>query len=185
MSLGTSVLVGQSGGPTAAINASLAGVVVAARTAGFHAVGMRYGIQGLLDGRTVDLDEQLAGPAQLELLSHTPSSYLGSCRYKLPDPSADETPYRTLFKLRLQNPEIARGEYSSLNLEGTNVGGFIASYNESLCMVLHNTTNKTVTVDLSEVGEGHFTKLAAVIGVTSLEDPAETGISGKSPVRTF
>ena len=98
MSLGTSVLVGQSGGPTAAINASLAGVVVAARTAGFHAVGMRYGIQGLLDGRTVDLDEQLAGPAQLELLSHTPSSYLGSCRYKLPDPSADETPYHTLFK---------------------------------------------------------------------------------------
>ena len=59
---------------------------------------MRYGIQGLLDGRTVDLDERLAGPSQLELLSHTPSSYLGSCRYKLPDPSTDETPYRTLFQ---------------------------------------------------------------------------------------
>ncbi len=98
MVLGNTVLVGQSGGPTAAINASLAGVVDAARAAGLHAVGMRYGIQGLLDGRTVDLDERLASPAQLELLSHTPSSYLGSCRYKLPDPSTDETPYRTLFK---------------------------------------------------------------------------------------
>lgn len=98
MVLGNTVLVGQSGGPTAAINASLAGVVDAARAAGLHAVGMRYGIQGLLDGRTVDLDERLASLAQLELLSHTPSSYLGSCRYKLPDPSTDETPYRTLFK---------------------------------------------------------------------------------------
>jgi 6-phosphofructokinase len=98
MALGNTVLVGQSGGPTAAINASLAGVVGTARAAGLHAVGMRYGIQGLLDGRTVDLDERVAGPAQLELLSHTPSSYLGSCRYKLPDPSTDETPYRTLFE---------------------------------------------------------------------------------------
>ena len=98
MVLGNTVLVGQSGGPTVAINASLVGVVDAARAAGLHAVGMHYGIQGLLDGRTVDLDERLASPAQLELLSHTPSSYLGSCRYKLPDPSTDETPYRTLFK---------------------------------------------------------------------------------------
>lgn len=46
MALGNTVLVGQSGGPTAAINASLAGVVGAARSAGLHTVGMRYGIQG-------------------------------------------------------------------------------------------------------------------------------------------
>ena len=98
MALGNTVLVGQSGGPTAAINASLAGVVGATRAAGLRAGGMRYGIQGLLDGRTVDLDERLASPTQLELLSHTPSSYLGSCRYKLPDPTADETPYRKLFE---------------------------------------------------------------------------------------
>ncbi len=98
MALGNTVLVGQSGGPTAAINASLAGVVCAARAAGLSALGMRYGIQGLLEGRTVNLDEKLAGPAELELLSHTPSSYLGSCRYKLPKPTEDETPYHTLFK---------------------------------------------------------------------------------------
>ena len=98
MALGNNVLVGQSGGPTAAINASLAGVVGAARGAGLHAIGLRYGIQGLLDGRAVDLDERLQDPAQLGLLSHTPSSYLGSCRYKLPDPAADEAPYRRLFE---------------------------------------------------------------------------------------
>ena len=86
--------------------------------------------------------------------------------------------YKKLIMIRNANPEIARGEYTSLDLEGTNVGGFIASYNESLCMVLHNTTHKTVTIDLSEVGGGHFTKLAAVIGVTNLEDPAETALNG-------
>ena len=86
--------------------------------------------------------------------------------------------YKKLIMIRNANPEIACGEYTSLNLEGTNVGGFIASYNESLCMVLHNTTNKTVTLDLSEIGGGHFTKLAAFIGVTNLEDPAETALNG-------
>ena len=86
--------------------------------------------------------------------------------------------YKKLIMIRNANPEIASGEYTSLNLEGTNVGGFIASTGESLCMVLHNTTNRTVTLDLSKVGGGHFTKLAAVIGVTSLEDPAETSLDG-------
>ena len=59
MSAEKCVLVGQSGGPTAAINSSLAGVVSATRAAGLRSVGMRYGIQGFLDGRTVDLDAAL------------------------------------------------------------------------------------------------------------------------------
>ncbi len=86
--------------------------------------------------------------------------------------------YKKLIMIRNANPEIARGEYTSLNLEGTNVGGFIASLDGSLCMVLHNTTNKSVTLDLSQIGGGHFTKLAAFIGVTSFEDPAETSLNG-------
>ena len=49
------IIVGQSGGPTAAINASLAGVYQAARDAGFGVYGMRYGIEGLLQGKYVDL----------------------------------------------------------------------------------------------------------------------------------
>ena len=86
--------------------------------------------------------------------------------------------YKKLIMIRNANPEIARGEYTSLNLEGTNVGGFIASLDGSLCMVLHNTTNKSMTLDLSQIGGGHFTKLAAFIGVTSFEDPAETSLNG-------
>ena len=92
------VLVGQSGGPTAAINASLAGVVAEARETGIRTLGMRYGIQGFLAGRTVDLDTALPDAAALELLRQTPASWLGSCRYKLPEPTANEALYQELFR---------------------------------------------------------------------------------------
>ena len=79
------ILVGQSGGPTAAINASLAGVVAAAREEGCRITGMRHGIQGFLASRTVDLGEALPDQESLTLLRQTPASWLGSCRFKLPD----------------------------------------------------------------------------------------------------
>ena len=78
------ILVGQSGGPTAAINSSLAGVIAAARQAGATPIGMRYGIQGFLAGKTVDLNAALPTKDDLQLLRQTPSSWLGSCRFKLP-----------------------------------------------------------------------------------------------------
>ena len=95
------ILVGQSGGPTAAINASLAGVVRAAHAQGLRVLGMRNGIQGFLEGGVVDLVEALEftasefgssnhastnpGEKNLHLLRKTPSSWLGSCRFKLPE----------------------------------------------------------------------------------------------------
>ena len=78
------ILVGQSGGPTAAINASLAGVIAQAREAGCRVTGMRHGIQGFLAGRTVDLAQALPDEGALALLLRTPASWLGSCRFKLP-----------------------------------------------------------------------------------------------------
>ena len=92
------VLVGQSGGPTAAINASLAGVISAGIDAGARVVGMRYGIQGFLAGRTVELSRSFGDPRDLDLLRNTPSSWLGSCRYKLPAPADDEATYQRLFE---------------------------------------------------------------------------------------
>ena len=76
-------LIGQSGGPTSVINASLYGAVNAwIRTAGNKKIyGMRYGIEGFLDGHVVDLGAEDRG--QLRKLLETPSSALGSCRYKL------------------------------------------------------------------------------------------------------
>jgi 6-phosphofructokinase 1 len=79
------LVIGQSGGPTAVINASLAGVI---REAGRHScirdiLGMRWGIQGFLEGDLVDLRAE--DDATLDLLALTPSSALGSCRMKLMD----------------------------------------------------------------------------------------------------
>ena len=94
------VIVGQSGGPTAVINSSLAGVYKTARSLGADKVyGMKYGIEGLLKEELVDLDILLDDRMSIELLKRTPSSFLGSCRYKLPDPEQDTTPYVQLFTL--------------------------------------------------------------------------------------
>ena len=89
------LIVGQSGGPTAAINASLAGVYCGAKHFGFEKVyGMRFGIEGFLNEKIVDLDETLNSELNIELLKRTPSSYLGSCRYKLPKPEAGNEVYK-------------------------------------------------------------------------------------------
>ena len=94
------VIIGQSGGPTAVINSSLAGVYKAACSLGADKVyGMKYGIEGLLKEELVDLNVLLDDRLSIELLKRTPSSYLGSCRYKLPEPEADSTPYVKLFTL--------------------------------------------------------------------------------------
>ncbi len=96
----TNVLVGQSGGPTAVINSSLAGVYESAKSLGApHVYGMQYGIEGLLQGHFVDLDQYFSDKMQIELLKRTPSSFLGSCRFKLPEASVDDRPYRKLFEL--------------------------------------------------------------------------------------
>ena len=87
------VIIGQSGGPTAVINSSLAGVYKAACSLGADKVyGMKYGIEGLLKEELVELNVLLDDRLSIELLKRTPSSYLGSCRYKLPEP---ETPRPT------------------------------------------------------------------------------------------
>lgn len=94
------VLVGQSGGPTAVINSSLAGVYETAKACGAeHVYGMQYGIAGVLEGKLVDLDAVLSDKMDIELLKRTPSSFLGSCRHKLPQPDVDEAPFVQLFDL--------------------------------------------------------------------------------------
>ncbi|MCL2539064.1 MAG: 6-phosphofructokinase [Oscillospiraceae bacterium] len=96
------VMVGQSGGPTAVINASLAGVFDAAvnlHGASSKVYGMLHGVQGLLKGNYVDLGEFIGSEADLELLKRTPAAFLGSCRYKLRRAADDDGPYRQLFKM--------------------------------------------------------------------------------------
>lgn len=93
------LIIGQSGGATAVINASLVGAVKAAladsRIDGIY--GMRYGIEGLLKEDLVDLRQQPAGV--WSQLMHTPSAALGSCRYKL----QEDDPERILSILQRYN----------------------------------------------------------------------------------
>ncbi|MBQ2058402.1 MAG: 6-phosphofructokinase [Firmicutes bacterium] len=94
------VIVGQSGGPTAAINSSLAGVYRTAIDRGYNRVfGMLHGVQGLLEGRYIDLSEHIKTGLDQELLKRTPSAYLGSCRYKLPGINEDKAVYEKIFEI--------------------------------------------------------------------------------------
>ncbi len=98
--MGKNAIVGQSGGPTSVINASLAGVFQACQSRGAeHVYGMSHGVEGLLQEKVVDLGETLRSQLEIELLKRTPSSFLGSCRYKLPDPEKDPDVYEKLFAI--------------------------------------------------------------------------------------
>ena len=76
-------IIGQSGGPTVVINATLAGVIQGALKADYEKIyGMINGIDGLLDEKMVDLSS-FKDQKNLFKLIHTPAMYLGSCRYKI------------------------------------------------------------------------------------------------------
>ena len=92
------VIVGQSGGPTAVINSSLAGVYKTAIDRGANKVyGMLHGVQGLLEERVVDMSEHIKSDLDIDLLKRTPSSFLGSCRYKLPEIRDNTEIYDRIF----------------------------------------------------------------------------------------
>ncbi len=94
------IVVGQSGGPTAVINSSLAGVFTGAKKLGVKKIyGMVHGIQGFLNENLVDLSEQIKDEADVELLKRTPSAFLGSCRYKLPKIEGNEETYDKIFEI--------------------------------------------------------------------------------------
>ena len=94
------LIVGQSGGPTSVINGSLAGVYYGAKKSGFDKVyGMVNGIEGLLNENIVDLDDYFEDKNNLELLKRTPSSFLGTCRFKLGSYKDHEDTYEKVFEI--------------------------------------------------------------------------------------
>ena len=106
---------GQSGGPTAVINASAYGVIRAALDAEeiTKVYGAANGILGVLNDKLYVMDEE--DPAELEYLLHTPSSELGSCRYKIADPEQDDTDYQRILKYEQMLTE-RKAEITKLNL---------------------------------------------------------------------
>ena len=92
-------IIGQSGGPTSVINASAYGVIRTAldNEAITKVYGAEHGIKGVLNDRLIDMTQEDA--AELELLLYTPSSALGSCRYKIADPDVDDTDYKRILEI--------------------------------------------------------------------------------------
>ena len=92
-------IIGQSGGPTSVINASAYGVIRTALDSGSitNVYGAEHGIKGVLADRLFDMS--MEDPKELELLKYTPSSALGSCRYKMKDPDEDDTDYKRILEV--------------------------------------------------------------------------------------
>jgi 6-phosphofructokinase len=92
-------IIGQSGGPTAVINASAQGAIEAALASPHitNVYGAAYGIKGVLAEQLYDMSKE--DPDELAILKYTPSSALGSCRYKLANPDVDDTDYKRILEV--------------------------------------------------------------------------------------
>lgn len=99
------MLVAQSGGPSAAINATITGVIdagIASDQVG-HVYGARNGIKGVLNENFVNLDEVCDTKEKRDLLSVTPAAALGSCRWKLKDPKENEEEFEEIIRILRKN----------------------------------------------------------------------------------
>ena len=92
-------VIGQSGGPSSVINASAYGAIKAALDSDVitNVYGMSNGILGILNDDLMDMSKE--DPEELKYMKYTPSSALGSCRYKLKDPDADDTDYKKILEI--------------------------------------------------------------------------------------
>ncbi len=102
--------VAQSGGPTAAINATLLGVIEGAMESGAQIFGAVNGIKGVIENNFLNLSEIFEGQDNRDLLKNTPGAYLGSCRIKLPDVNAQTDIYEKIFDTFKKN-DITRFVY--------------------------------------------------------------------------
>lgn len=95
------IIVAQSGGPTAAINATLTGVIKRAMESEEIDIiyGARHGIQGLLEEKLVNISEKIESKNQLDQLRRTPAAALGSCRFKLRDLDEDDSQYKKIVEI--------------------------------------------------------------------------------------
>lgn len=180
------LLVGQSGGPTAVINGSLYGVVSEglANPEIDNVIGMVNGIEGFLADHTIDM-APLKENGELERIRTTPGSYLGSCRYKLPENLSDPV-YPELFQ-KFTEKEISYFFYiggndsmdtvDKLNTYAKAVGkdvkivGIPKTIDNDLCITDHTpgygSAAKYVASTLLEIG--HDTSIYPINSVTIVE----------------
>ena len=99
------LLVAQSGGPTSAINATIAGVIMEAHASDQvdTIYGAVNGIKGVLEERFVNLSEKVPGEDELEILCQTPAAALGSCRFKLKSSEEDSSQLEEIIRIFRKN----------------------------------------------------------------------------------
>ncbi len=182
-------IVGQSGGPTAAINATLAGVIrgaldsIAANSGIRRLYGMRNGVDGLLREDIVALDELFAPAADgsnpaLERLTLTPAAALGSCRKKLPAAGADdeETVMGRLFAI-FEKYDIRYFFYIGGN-DSMDTVAKVSAYAAKVGYAMH-VMGVPKTIDNDLVGTDHtpgFGSAAKYIAVTVQEILRDTAV---------
>ena len=137
-------IVAQSGGPTVAINASLAGVIDGVKKSNkfTRVYGAIHGIQGVLDNNFIDLSLMALSKFPLvNTLELSPAMYLGSCRYKLPDFEVDSKPYEIIFD-RFEEYQVAAffyiGGNDSMDTDtATQIVGIPKTIDNDLCHTDH------------------------------------------------
>lgn len=166
------LLVAQSGGPTAAINATVAGVIIEALTSGQvdGIWGAVNGIKGVLEERFVDLREKIKGTDDLDLLCQTPAAALGSCRFKLKDSAVDDSQFARIVEI-FHKHDIKYFIYAGGNDSMDTVDKLSAYCSEKGMDDIH-VIGAPKTIDNDLVGTDHcpgFGSAAKYIGVTFAE----------------
>ncbi len=182
-------IVGQSGGPTAVINSSLAGVFKTAKDNGVEKIyGMKNGLSGLLKEEYVLLNDYIKGGLDIELLKRTPSSYLGSCRYRLPDYKDDTEVYEKIFKI-LEKLDIKYFFYIGGNDSMDSVSKLSAYAKEINSEIRFMGVPKTIDNDLDKTdhtpGFGSASKYIASVVKEIILDNLVYGTEGVAVVETM
>lgn len=181
-------MVAQSGGPTVAINASLAGVIDGVMRSGKYATcyGSINGILGILNENYLNLTEMIDNEEKLERLKVTPAMYLGSCRHKLPNYKDDDSPYVFIFnqfaKLNIKaffyiggndsmDTVLKLSDYAAKINSDIRIIGIPKTIDNDLCMIDHTpgfgSAAKYIASTMLEVA--HDTFIYAVKSVTIVE----------------
>ena len=181
-------MVAQSGGPTVAINASLAGVIAGVSQSGKYDIcyGAVNGILGILNENYLNLTEIVGNGENLERLKVTPAMYLGSCRHKLPNYKDDDSPYVFIFnqfaKLNIKaffyiggndsmDTVLKLSDYAAKINSDIRIIGIPKTIDNDLCMIDHTpgfgSAAKYIASTMLEVA--HDTFIYAVKSVTIVE----------------
>lgn len=181
-------IVAQSGGPTVAINSSLAGVISGVLNSSEYDIcyGAVNGILGILNENYLNLTETFSDENELFKLKTTPAMYLGSCRHKLPDYMDDDSPYVFIFhqfdKLGIKaffyiggndsmDTVLKLSDYAAKINSSVKIIGIPKTIDNDLCMTDHTpgfgSAAKYIAASMREIA--HDTFIYAVKSVTIVE----------------